>query len=92
MLDHVAYQLTDHDGLRRKLDGLSIPYSRMELPELGERRLFVKTPTGIFSATVQLPQPPPPIRLHDNVDCVFLYSAVPQPGFLRRVLAAFTNL
>ena len=47
-IDHVAYQLTDHDGLRRKLDDLSIPYSRMELPELGERRLFVQTPTGIL--------------------------------------------
>jgi hypothetical protein len=37
-----------HDGMRRKLDDLGIPYSRMELPELGERRLFIRTPTKIL--------------------------------------------
>ncbi|GLS22234.1 hypothetical protein GCM10007874_52510 [Labrys miyagiensis] len=34
--------------MRRKLDGLGLSYSRMELPELGERRLFIQTPTGIL--------------------------------------------
>src|SRR5258706_14393262 len=38
-IDHIAFRLTDHDGMRRKLDGLAIPYSPMELPERGERRL-----------------------------------------------------
>jgi catechol 2,3-dioxygenase-like lactoylglutathione lyase family enzyme len=47
-IDHVAFRLTDHDGMRRKLERLSIPYSRMDLPELGERRLFIRTPTGIL--------------------------------------------
>lgn len=47
-IDHVAFRLSDHDGMRRKLDGLAIAYSRMELPELGERRLFIRTPTGIL--------------------------------------------
>ena len=47
-IDHVAFRLTDHDGMRRKLDELAIPYSRMELPELGERRLFIRTPSGIL--------------------------------------------
>jgi catechol 2,3-dioxygenase-like lactoylglutathione lyase family enzyme len=47
-IDHVAFRVVDHDGMRRKLDELSIPYSRMELPELGERRLFVRTPNGIL--------------------------------------------
>ncbi|MDE5444434.1 glyoxalase [Bradyrhizobium sp. CSA207] len=47
-IDHVGFRLTDHDGMRRKLDDLDIPYSRMELPELGERRLFVRTPAGIL--------------------------------------------
>ena len=47
-IDHVGFRLADHDGMRRKLDGLGIPYSRMELPELGERRLFIRTPTGIL--------------------------------------------
>ncbi|SDR56996.1 Catechol 2,3-dioxygenase [Rhizobiales bacterium GAS191] len=47
-IDHVGFRLADHDGMRRKLDDLGIPYSRMELPELGERRLFIRTPTGIL--------------------------------------------
>ena len=47
-IDHAAFRLTDHDGVRRKLNGLSIPYSRMELPKLSERRLFIRTPTGIL--------------------------------------------
>jgi catechol 2,3-dioxygenase-like lactoylglutathione lyase family enzyme len=47
-IDHVGFRLAGHDGMRCKLDGLGIPYSRMELPELGERRLFIRTPTGIL--------------------------------------------
>ncbi|MDQ0393556.1 VOC family protein [Labrys monachus] len=47
-IDHVAFRLADHDGMRRRLDGMGIAYSRMELPDLGERRLFVHTPTGIL--------------------------------------------
>jgi hypothetical protein len=34
--------------MRSKLDALDLPYLRMELPELGERRLFLHTPTGIL--------------------------------------------
>jgi catechol 2,3-dioxygenase-like lactoylglutathione lyase family enzyme len=45
-IDHAGFRLADHDG--RRLDGLGIPYSRMEFPELGERRLFIRTPTGIL--------------------------------------------
>src|SRR3954453_329891 len=44
VIDHVAFRLADHDGMRLKLDRLSVPYSEMELPELGERRLFIRTP------------------------------------------------
>jgi catechol 2,3-dioxygenase-like lactoylglutathione lyase family enzyme len=47
-IDHVGFRLKGHDGYRRKLDALGIAYSTMELPELGERRLFVRTPTGIL--------------------------------------------
>ena len=47
-IDHVGFRLTDHNGMRRKLDGLGVSYSRMELPELAERRLFIRTPTGIL--------------------------------------------
>lgn len=47
-IDHVAFRLDDYDGMQAKLDRLHIPYSRMALPELHERRLFVRTPTGIL--------------------------------------------
>src|ERR1700731_3677711 len=47
-IDHVGFRLAGHDAMRRKLDALGINYSRMELPELGERRLFLRTPTGIL--------------------------------------------
>ena len=47
-IDHVAFRLADYAGQRRKLEGLGIAYSTMDLPELGERRLFVRTPTGIL--------------------------------------------
>jgi catechol 2,3-dioxygenase-like lactoylglutathione lyase family enzyme len=47
-IDHVGFRLNDYDGHRRKLDALGVAYSTMDLPELGERRLFVQTPTGIL--------------------------------------------
>ena len=47
-IDHVGFRLRDHDRYREKLDAMGVPYSRMELPEIGERRLFVRTPTGIL--------------------------------------------
>ena len=47
-IDHVAFCLSDHEEMRRKLDRLSMPYSQMDLPELGERRLFIRTPSGIL--------------------------------------------
>ncbi|MBR1216622.1 glyoxalase [Bradyrhizobium sp. U87765 SZCCT0131] len=47
-IDHVGFRLTGHDHYRQRLDALGIPYTRMELPELGERRLFIRTPTGIL--------------------------------------------
>ncbi|RDJ21869.1 glyoxalase [Bosea caraganae] len=47
-IDHVGFRLEDYDGFRAKLDRLAIGYATMELPELGERRLFVRTPGGIL--------------------------------------------
>lgn len=47
-IDHVAFCLRDHEEMRRKLDRFSMPYSQMDLPELGERRLFIRTPSGIL--------------------------------------------
>lgn len=45
-IDHVAFLRDDHDAFRGRLDTLGIPYSRMELPEIGERRLFMHAPGG----------------------------------------------
>jgi catechol 2,3-dioxygenase-like lactoylglutathione lyase family enzyme len=47
-IDHIGFRLTDYDETLARLDALNTPCSRMELPELGERRLFVRTPTGIL--------------------------------------------
>jgi catechol 2,3-dioxygenase-like lactoylglutathione lyase family enzyme len=47
-IDHVGLRLSDHDGTCRKLEQLGQSYSKMDLPDLGERRLFVTTPTGIL--------------------------------------------
>jgi len=47
-IDHVGFRLTDYDGHRQKLDALGVAYSTIELPELGEKRLFIRTPTDIL--------------------------------------------
>ena len=47
-IDHVGFRLTDHREALRRLDKIGAKYSRMELPELGERRLFVRTPGGVL--------------------------------------------
>src|SRR5260370_3218333 len=45
-IDHVGFRLADHDGMRRKLAGLGIPYSRMDVPELHEPRPLIRAPPG----------------------------------------------
>jgi hypothetical protein len=47
-IDHVAFRLNDHEGMQRKLDRLSITYSPMDLPELGEWHLFIRMRTAIL--------------------------------------------
>lgn len=47
-IDHVGFRLVDHGAYLRKLDDMGITYSRMALPELNERRLFVHTPGAIL--------------------------------------------
>lgn len=47
-IDHVAFRLSGYEAMRRRLETLGIDYSTMDLPALGERRLFVRTPTGIL--------------------------------------------
>jgi catechol 2,3-dioxygenase-like lactoylglutathione lyase family enzyme len=47
-IDHAGFRLEGYAKHRDKLDALGIHYSTMDLPELNERRLFVRTPTGIL--------------------------------------------
>ncbi|GES45986.1 glyoxalase [Rhizobium dioscoreae] len=47
-IDHVGFRLKGYGAFRRKLNITGIAYSTMDLPELGERRLFVRTPGGIL--------------------------------------------
>jgi catechol 2,3-dioxygenase-like lactoylglutathione lyase family enzyme len=44
--DHVGLRLEGYSAFRNKLDELGITYSTMDLPELDERRLFFRTPSG----------------------------------------------
>lgn len=44
--DHVGFRLSGHAAFRARLEDLGIRYSPMELPELGERRLFFRAPGG----------------------------------------------
>ena len=48
IIDHVGFRLRDYAGYRRKLDSLGMSYFTMDLPELDERRLFIRTPAGIL--------------------------------------------
>ncbi len=47
-IDHVGFRLQGYQAFRKKLDDAATAYSTMDLPELGERRLFVRTPGGIL--------------------------------------------
>ncbi|MFP3542464.1 glyoxalase [Rhizobium sp. SIMBA_035] len=47
-IDHVGFRLRGYQVFRKKLDDAATAYSTMDLPELGERRLFVRTPGGIL--------------------------------------------
>ena len=47
-IDHAGFRLDDYDGTRTKLDALKIRYQTMDLSDLNERRLFIRTPGGIL--------------------------------------------
>ncbi|MHA4810762.1 VOC family protein [Flavitalea flava] len=51
-IDHTAFFMEDYDGFKSKLESLHIPYTPMELKDIGERRIFIRTPTGILLETV----------------------------------------
>ncbi|MEA5163390.1 glyoxalase [Cereibacter johrii] len=44
--DHVAFRLQNEADFCDRLDGLRIPWKRMDLPELQERRIFLQAPGG----------------------------------------------
>lgn len=51
-IDHTAFFMEDFDAFKNKLESLNIPYNLMELQDIGERRIFIRTPTGILLETV----------------------------------------
>jgi catechol 2,3-dioxygenase-like lactoylglutathione lyase family enzyme len=51
-IDHTAFFLEDREAFVNKLHTLGIPFTPMELPDLGERRIFLHTPTGILLEAV----------------------------------------
>jgi catechol 2,3-dioxygenase-like lactoylglutathione lyase family enzyme len=46
-IDHLALRCEDYDDMRTKLGAMHIPYTKSDIAELLERRLFIHTPTGI---------------------------------------------
>jgi catechol 2,3-dioxygenase-like lactoylglutathione lyase family enzyme len=60
--DHVGIHLEGYGQFRAKLEALEIPYSAMDLPEIEERRLFFRTPSGplleaVFNEQMPLERP-----------------------------------
>ena len=51
-IDHTAFYLENYDAFKQKLLDLSIPHSLMDLPDIGQKRIFLHTPTGILFETV----------------------------------------
>ena len=51
-IDHTAFFMDDFDGFKKKLEDLGIHYNLMELADIGERRIFIHTPTRILLETV----------------------------------------
>lgn len=45
-IDHVGLRMTGYSDFRKKLDGLGIRYSLMDLADIQERRLFLHAPGG----------------------------------------------
>jgi len=57
VIDHVGLRMEGYADFRNKLDQLGIHYSTMDLADIGERRLFFRTPGGplleaVFSESV----------------------------------------
>jgi glyoxylase I family protein len=57
-IDHVGFRLEGYTAFRSKLERLGIPYSTMDLADIGERRLFFRTPGGpLLEAVFSEPVP-----------------------------------
>ena len=65
-IDHVGIRLDNYAAFRARLDRLAIPYSTMDLADIGERRLFLRTPGGpLLEAVFSEPVPPHSLE-HEN--------------------------
>ncbi|WDZ80141.1 glyoxalase (plasmid) [Ensifer adhaerens] len=51
-IDHIGFRLEGYATFRAKLDRLAIPYSTMDLADIGERRLFLRAPGGALLEAV----------------------------------------
>ena len=51
-IDHTAFYMENYEEFKQKLMELKVTYSLMDLPDIGERRIFLHTPTGILLETV----------------------------------------
>lgn len=51
-IDHTAFYMENYDAFKQKLIDLKVPHSLMDLQDIGERRIFLHTPTGILLETV----------------------------------------
>jgi len=57
-IDHVGFRLEGYAAFRARLDRLAIPYSTMDLADIGERRLFLRAPGGpLLEAVFSEPVP-----------------------------------
>ncbi|HEV7326914.1 MAG TPA: glyoxalase [Bosea sp. (in: a-proteobacteria)] len=45
-IDHVGFHRDDYDAFRTRLERLGVPHSLMDLPEIAERRIFLRLPSG----------------------------------------------
>jgi glyoxylase I family protein len=51
-IDHTAFVLKDYDRFKQKLIDLDVSLSLKDMPEIGVRRIFFRTPTGILIETI----------------------------------------
>ncbi|MGJ8627294.1 MAG: VOC family protein [Sulfitobacter sp.] len=56
--DHIGIHVENYVAFRAKLERLGVRYTTMDIPELDERRLFFRTPSGpLIEAVFKEPMP-----------------------------------